>query len=358
MQPLNQSNADVPVDTRRSRRWRSAMVIQFIIGLAALIIVLWRVDVLGAFGNLPELQLQWALAGAAIFSLSKLVHAYRWRWFLRHRQGLEFRRLFELLLVSNLANAMVPLRAGDLLRVELPNRRWKVPRAELASSVFLVESLLDGVSFVVLAFTALLLFDLPSTFRPAVGVLAITVLLLTAGSVRAAIHGQTWSVDGSIWRYLIPIRARPHINHWLKQAVLGMNTLTDWRSALVAVVLSLLAWTLEVGVWWCIGKAFSIELAYSEALVVMIAANMAQALPITPWNIGPYEVAVTEILVLLGASRLDGSSYAIGARILLMIWIAATGLVAMWSLDLRFRDLLNRKMNKAPRGTMDSENDP
>ena len=36
-------------------------------------------------------------------------------------------------------------------------------------------------------------------------------------------------------------------------------------------------------------------------------ANMAQAIPITPWSIGPYEVAVTEVLVLLGSTRLDGS---------------------------------------------------
>jgi hypothetical protein len=72
----------------------------------------------------------------------------------------------------------------------------------------------------------------------------------------------------------------------------------------------------------------------------MIAANMAQAIPLTPWSIGPYEVAVTEVLVLLGSSRLDASSYAIGSRLLLMVWIGATGLLAMWSLNLRPRDLI------------------
>ena len=243
-------------------------------------------------------------------------------------------------MVSNLANAMIPLRAGDLLRVELPNRRWGVPRAELASSVFLVESLLDGVAFVLLAFGGLLIFDLPSSLRPAVGALAVVVLLVATVSVRAARRGETWSVDGVVWGRLIPSRARPRINEWLSQAIVGMSTLSDWRSAVVAIALSLLAWTLEVGVWWYMGRAFGIELAFSEALTVMIAANMAQAIPVTPWSIGPYEVAVTEVLVLLGSSRLDGSSYAIGSRILLMIWIGITGLLAMWSLGLRPRDLL------------------
>ena len=321
------------------RRWRGALAVQLVLGVFVLAAFLWRVDIIGAVKNLPDLQLRWALAGTLTFSLSKLVHAYRWRWFLRHRD-LPFRRLFELFLVSNLANAMIPLRAGDLLRVELPNRRWGVPRAELASSVFLVESLLDGVAFVLLAFGGLLLFDVPSSLRPAVRALAAVVLVVASVSVRAARRGETWSVDGAVWGRLIPGGARPRINEWLSQAVVGMSTLSDWRSAVIAIVLSLVAWTLEVGVWWYMGKAFGIELAFSEALAVMIAANMAQAIPVTPWSIGPYEVAVTEVLVLLGSSRLDGSSYAIGSRILLMVWIGATGLVAMWSLDLRPRDLL------------------
>lgn len=322
------------------RRWRRALAIQLVLGVVILAAFLWRVDIVGAVKNLPELQLRWALAGTVTFSLSKLVHAYRWRWFLRHRRELPFRGLFELFLVSNLANAMIPLRAGDLLRVELPSRRWGVPRAELASSVFLVESLLDGVAFVLLAFGGLLIFDLPTSLRPAVGALAVVVLLVASVSVRASRRGETWSVDGAVWGRVVPRRARPQVNEWLGQAVTGMSTLSDWRSGVVAIGLSLVAWTLEVGVWWYMGKAFGIELAFSEALTVMIAANMAQAIPITPWSIGPYEVAVTEVLVLLGSSRLDASSYAIGSRILLMIWIGITGLLAMWSLNLRPRDLL------------------
>jgi uncharacterized protein (TIRG00374 family) len=345
------TSRDTPATTAQPRtrmqRWRAAILIQVLLGVLVLGVFLWRVDILGALRNLPELQLRFAIAGTITFSLSKFVHAYRWRWFLRHRDEIPFRRLFELFLVSNLANAMIPLRAGDLLRVELPNRRYGVPRAELASSVFLVESLLDGVSFVLLGFGGLLLFDLPASLRPGVAVLAAIVFVIAVVSIRAARRGETWSVDGAVWRRLVPARARPRINEWLGQWVTGMTALSDWRSASVSVLLSLLAWILEVGVWWYMGKAFGIQLAFSEALAVMIAANLAQAIPITPWSIGPYEVAVTEILVLLGASRLDGSSYAIGSRLLLMTWIGITGILAMWSLDLRPRDLIGYRNRDA-----------
>jgi uncharacterized protein (TIRG00374 family) len=324
------------------RCWRLTLALpiaNIALGLIILAIFLWRVDVRGALGNLPDLRWRWAVAATLTFTASKVVHAYRWRFFLRHRPEIPFSRLLELFLVSNLANAVIPLRAGDLLRVELPNRRYGIPRAELASSVFLVESLLDGVAFVVLAFASLLIFDLPPSLRPAVGALAFVVTVVSIVSIQVSRQRDGWSLQSSRWRVLVPVSSRPVIDHWLTEAIEGMRTFSTWRSASLAVVISLAAWMLEVEVWWLMGRAFGIELVFSEALLVMIAANMAGALPLTPWNIGPYEVVVTEMLVLFGYTRLDASSYAIGSRILLVTWIGITGLLAMWSLGLSPRDL-------------------
>jgi len=326
-------------------RWRLGLALpiaNIALGLIVLAVFLWRVDVLGALRNLPDLQWRWAVAATLTFTGSKVMHAYRWRFFLRHHPEIPFRHLLELFFVSNLANAVFPLRAGDLLRVELPSRRYGVPRAELASSVFLVESLLDGVAFVLLALGSLLLFDLPPALRPAVGSLAAVVAIVAFVSIQAARRRTGWSLQRSRWRAFFPVLARPVIDRWLADAIEGMRTLSTWRSALLAIAISLVAWLIEVEVWWLMGRAFGIELSFSEALIVMIAANMAGALPITPWNIGPYEVVITEVLVLFGYTRLDASSYAIGSRILLVTWIGITGVLAMWSLGLRPRDLMRR----------------
>ena len=68
------------------RRLRTAIAVQIGLGVLVLAAFLWRVDILGALRNLPEIQWRFALAGTLTFSLSKFVHAYRWRWFLRHRR--------------------------------------------------------------------------------------------------------------------------------------------------------------------------------------------------------------------------------------------------------------------------------
>ena len=58
------------------------------------------------------------------------------------------------------------------------------------------------------------------------------------------------------------------------------------------------------------------------------------SIPITPSGIGPYELAVQEVLVLLGLSSALAGGYAIGTHLALIIWITLVGLVAMWAMRL------------------------
>src|SRR5690606_24981977 len=107
-------------------RGRNFLLVQTAAGVLALVLLVWRVDLRAAFSLLPNLELAWALAGVFVFTASKAVHAYRWRQFLRHRAELTMRFVFPLFLVSNLANALIPFRAGDLIRIELPSRQFGI----------------------------------------------------------------------------------------------------------------------------------------------------------------------------------------------------------------------------------------
>lgn len=331
------------------RNHRRILAVQVPLAAAAVAIFLWRVDVDEAVRRLGDAQWGWALIGVLGFTVSKAVHAWRWRFFLRRHQGLPYRPLFGFFLISNLVNALVPLRAGDLLRVELPSRRFGVPRAELASSVFVVESVLDGVAFVLLLAGAALFWDIPfvSGFLVfiAVAILALFALLIVLARIRA-------TADLS---RIPPLRwmgpaLRVRAARVLAQLLDGMASLEDLTAAAQAVGISLAAWGLEVGVYWMMGEAFGVDLDLHEALIVMIAANMIVSIPITPWDVGPYEIAVTEAMVLAGASRAEASSYAVGSHLLLLLWVGVTGLAAMWTLGLRPADLMP---DRSPTGQPD-----
>jgi uncharacterized protein (TIRG00374 family) len=322
-----------------------------VLGAGMLALLFWRVDLAGAFRQIPHLEYGWLVPGLLMFTVSKAVHAYRWRFFLRHRAEIPTRQLFALFLVSNLANALIPLRAGDLLRIELPNRRFGVPRAEMASTVLVVESLLDGMTFVVLLSGGLLLLDLPDVLRSTLLTLAAIVISIFVMTVLAARFGTLWDpTESRVLRWL-PARVRPMVARRFVETVAGLASLRTVGAAVAAMGISIVAWVAEIAVYWFIGHAFGLEMTVAEALVVTIAANLAVAVPVTPWNVGPYEVVVTEALVAMGSGRAAASGYAIGSHLLLLAWIGVTGVAAMWSLDLRMHDLVRRPAHQeAPPG--------
>lgn len=137
----------------------------------------------------------------------------------------------------------------------------------------------------------------------------------------------------------------------VNEALDGMAVLAMRRDLAVAVGLSVAAWLVEVVMYWMMAQAFDVHLSLAEALFVTVAVNLIVAVPITPWGIGPYEVAVTETLSLIGVDRAVASSYALGSHVLLVAWIGLSGALAMWTLQLRPRDLLRADVDVSPQPT-------
>jgi uncharacterized protein (TIRG00374 family) len=322
------------------RRHRRLLLLQALLTVVSIGFLALRVDVDEAIRQLADVRLLWAFPGLLAFTLSKAIHSYRWRVLLWHRRELQARDLLSVFLVSNLANAVVPLRAGDVLRVELTRRRFGIPRPELTSSVFLVESVLDGVAFIVLLLPAILLLN-PSALRtPLAALIGAGVLGIFAASLLVARMEVAASVER--WRLLRPLPgpARARIAAIIPSFVNGMRVLRSGRPVTIAIAISIVAWMAEVSVYWMMGRAFGLELGLSEAVLVMIAANVIVSLPLTPWDVGPYEVAVTEAMALMGFGLSQAGAFAVGSHILLIIWISITGLLAMWTLQVSPRELI------------------
>jgi hypothetical protein len=94
----------------------------------------------------------------------------------------------------------------------------------------------------------------------------------------------------------------------------------------------------EVAFYWMMAEAFALELDLHQAMVLMIAANLIVSLPLTPWSVGPYELAVTEALVAIGADRVNAGAFALGSHLMLQAWILITGSAAKLALRLGPRD--------------------
>ena len=317
------------------------MLFRIAVSLVLLAILLWRIDLGAAAAALRDARYIYVIPALTLFGLAKLLTAHRWRLMMSEFADLPLRPLFGILLVSNLANNVLPARIGDLIRVQVPAQRFDVSRARLTATVFATESLLDGIAFAVLGLIGLALIDLhgfpTSVFWGVLGLVTgglIAVIPLSHLKLQ-----EGWTARGIM--PMLPERLRLPLEEAVPHFIDGLAVFRGFRLGSQAIALSFIIWLIEVGMFALFGLAFGIHLTMPAWMLIMVGANMISSVPITPSNIGTYEVAVTELVTALGVDRGVAGGFAIATHIFNVLWITAAGFVAMWSLGLSMSDVFS-----------------
>jgi hypothetical protein len=323
-----------------SRLLNTRSIVRIVLSLGLLGFLVWRIDLEQAADALRNADYLFVLPALAVFTLAKLLVARRWRLMMAEFDTVPpLKPLFAILLVSNLANNIVPARLGDLIRVQVPAERYGSSRARLAATVFATESLLDGIAMISLALIGLALVDLhgfpTGVFWGVLGLVAGALVAIVPLSHLKLTDG--WICRGVLAR--LPDRAQRSLETAVPHFIDGLAVFKEMRLAVPAVALSFAIWTLEAVMFMLFGFAFGINLSFPAWLLVMVVANMISSLPIAPSNIGAYEVAVTETLKALGIDAGVAGGFAIAAHIFNILWITVIGFGAMWWLKLSLADV-------------------
>ena len=324
-----------------SRLFERRLLVRTVASVGLLALLIWRLDLEAAGRALRDANYVYVIPGLLLFAVAKLLVAQRWRIMMSKFADLPLPPLFGILLVSNLANNVVPARIGDLIRVQVPAQRYHISRARMAATVFATESLLDGIAFAVLGLIGLALIDLrgfpTEVFWGILGV--VTGGLIAVIPVSHLKLSDGWTQRGIMPR--LPDRLRLALEEAVPHFIDGLAVFRDLRLGAQAISLSFVIWLIEVGMFALFGLAFGIHLSMPAWMLIMVAANMISSVPITPSNIGAYEVAVTELLKALGVDAGDAAGFAIASHVLNILWITVAGFVAMWALSLSLDDVFS-----------------
>lgn len=259
-----------------------------------------------------------ALGGAVgVYGVATALRSERWQALLVHSSAHPSRAdSYALTLVGYMGNNVLPLRAGDAMRVYLMAPRARTSMRNVLGTL-IAERLLDVLVllalFTILAYGVLRGIDAPS--GAALGAIAVIVL---AGAVAAAIALPLASRT---------VRGRRAID-FLRPLATATRDLQG-RHGVAMVALTLAVWTAEAGTYLLVAESVELSMTPIQALYVIALASVFLLIPAGPGYIGTLDAAVVFGVRAIGGTGSQAISYLLMLRFVLLVPITAAGLAAL-----------------------------
>ena len=285
-------------------------ILGLIVAAALLALVLIRTDLNATLDALGGAKFAYLPPAMLLFALAVWFQALRWRYLLKPLTDIPTQRLYPVVFVGHLVNSVVPLRAGEVVRALVLNRREGVSRMA-ALGTLVVERTLDGLalSAMLLIFVAVV----DSSERLWQLVLAGSLLfgLATVALILIALHPERSLSLGVRLIERGPVRFQARLRRWLRSFLTGTTALRTPGGIAGAFATTAAFWLSVAVVYALVGEAFGIHAGFITYILVTAAANLTVSIPSSQGGLGPFEFFVRGTLVFSDVAAPVATAYAL-----------------------------------------------
>ncbi|MEI7554160.1 lysylphosphatidylglycerol synthase transmembrane domain-containing protein [Candidatus Chlorohelix sp.] len=239
----------------------------------------------------------WLIPALLVYFLGVFVRAIRWHFLLKPLQTIPISRLYPVVVVGYMANNVLPVRMGEVVRAYILDRREHLSKTRSLATI-VVERIMDGITmllFIAIAsFSVSLTGDIAGVERVAgvVFLVGIVVFLFLASNRRLLLAVERFALK------LLPGKIRPKLEGLADRFIDGLQVLRQWRDLLAVFALSVLAWACEGAMYWFVALTFSeLSLSFTAIILTLAVANLFTLVPSTPGYFGPFDFAAKQVLV-------------------------------------------------------------
>jgi glycosyltransferase 2 family protein len=272
-----------------------------------LVFLLWSVDLHELADQLGRTHLGWVALSAALGPVGLWVRARRWRYLFP--PGPEPPGLVSGMMIGYMANNVLPLRAGEVIRVYVVARRW--PRGFWPTlATLVVERVLDSLAIVLILGVLVLLIPVPTIFRWG----AATLLVIDVVAV-ALLGWLTAAPDAA------PRVVRKLLTRWpqgagrlvsvLERFVHGLDGIRAPSHRAPLAAWSVLVWIVPALAAWLAFRAMQLDLPFVAAWTVLAFVGLGISVPSAPGYVGVFHYAAVLALAVFDVPRPAALGYAI-----------------------------------------------
>lgn len=332
------------VSQRSPRVRRRVAALVAVVALAGVLaFALWRLGLHRVGAALASARPGWIALALALMGLSLLLRAASWHEVLCAALPgvpIAWAPVIRATMIGVMGSAVFPGRIGEPTRMLVLTRRLPGPsRRQLpivAGTVF-SQTLINLLALAILATVA---FTSLEVLRRHVSglVLALTVPLLVCLVV---VLGPRLLVLAQRSRSIRVALAAAALGRLLVLARQGLAAFADPRHGIPAVLLQLLAWTLQWLACYAVMRALGLSShgGLAAAAAVLLAVNLSAVLPPTPSNVGVFQAACLVVLAAYDVGAGPALAYGIILQAVEVATALGLGLPALLGEGMTWRDI-------------------
>ncbi|MGH2560634.1 MAG: lysylphosphatidylglycerol synthase transmembrane domain-containing protein [Thermomicrobiales bacterium] len=292
---------------------------------------------------LGEVNYWYLVPALALYFAGVGVRAFRWSVLLRPVVRMGTRETLPIVAVGFMANNVLPLRTGEIVRAYVLGRRHGV-RKTAALATIAVERLFDGLTLLCFILAATTVVSFTSELQHLTIVAFILFAAVLIGLFLLTFGGSLRDRLLQIVLGPMPAPMADRVERMAESVLSGLGVLTRKTDLVIVAGASVLAWLFEASMYWAMARGFGGDLAESlgiaGTLLTTGVANLATLIPSSPGYVGPFEYGVS--LVVNGAldvAKPVALSYAIVVHAALYFPITFWGMFEWWRQHLSLRQV-------------------
>ena len=308
----------------RSFRIQSA-VIGILIGLGCIAILLRQVNLKQSWHALGSLSGPFLLIPLAVFFVNIPLRAWRWQQIFPPSRRPPLATCLMVLGIGNMANFLLPGRAGDLSRCVLIGEGNSLVDSSRALATLAVEKILDG-----LALIGTVLFSLWALHPPhwVIDLLRVAVLLFGGAlTLLILLRYQTRTLVRFVrntFRLLRLSFFEEKFDSLLTSFADGLAAVSSAPQMLALLLMTAAIWITEAALVWGLAMALHLAVSLKSAVIASAILGLGLMIPAAPGGLGTYELFGTEAFKLCGIAA--GNALALTVVIHAWVFVANVAL--------------------------------
>ncbi|MCK4322233.1 flippase-like domain-containing protein [candidate division WOR-3 bacterium] len=309
---------------------------QILIGILLSLLFLWL-----AFRKVDFREVGFALSNAnylyfvLAFFLSGagfLLRAYRWKIMLSPIKDIRFGKVFSALTIGFMANGILPMRLGEIVRAIALGYDEKISRSAALATI-VIERMFDIFVLLFLFAIFLMLIPFPPQVKKvslvvfAIGLLAIIFLLFLISKPELVCK----------FFDLLPIRIGQKFQKTFLYFIEGLKIIKEKKLVVLVTLLSFCLWAYIAMINFTVFQVLKIDLPLYAAFIVMITVCLGISIPSAPGFIGTFHYFAILGLSVFNISKDTALSFAILSHLIGFLPVVLIGFFCLQRMGLSLR---------------------